>query len=238
MSSNIDKFYSSGEFIKRNPTSNDEAEWKRKFINCYLSKVAICEKKIADYGSGQMHISKNLAKQYADVDFFAYDIIPQELMDATGLSANLQYSDSKYYPSHNYFDLTLAIDVLEHISSPVETLMKMRDCSNYLLIHIPLDISFVSLLRTKTFEKLKKSVGHINFYCTDTARLMIDAADLEIVEYVYSDAYKRFPLNRRLSVRFMSFLRASCAVIFSNKVSADIFGGQTMFILARKKKID
>ena len=238
MSNNLDNFYSSGEFLKRNPDSYDEAEWKLKFINCFLSKVVISEYKIADFGSGQMHISKNLAKQHVNIDFFAYDIIPKDLIDVSGLSINLQYVHSNYYPSDNYFDLTLAIDVLEHISSPIETLIKMSDCSNYVLIHIPLDISFLSLLRTKVFEKLKTTVGHINFYSTNTAKIMIDAAELEIVESCYTDAYKSFPLNRKLSVKFMTFVRNIFSIIFSKKLSADVFGGQTMFILARKKNVN
>jgi len=68
-----------------------------------------------------------------------------------------------------FFDVVMAIDVLEHVEDYFTFLRKISKKGKYKIFHIPLDMSVSAVLRISPLIDGRKKVGHIHYFSKDTA---------------------------------------------------------------------
>ena len=69
-------------------------------------------------------------------------------------------------------------------------MIDLSNKSKYFLFNIPLELNLMSMLQGyRVFKKTYESVGHLNFYSSATANLLIELTGYEII-------YKKYANNR------------------------------------------
>ena len=110
-----------------------------------------------------------------------------------------------------HIDLTLMIDVLEHVPNPEEALEEARRVSHFLILKVPLEDNL--LLRTWNLihggeprRRNARLIGHINNYNYRKLRSQIEKHAGKIVDHYYTNVFQylaqwdhtRLPLRHRI----------------------------------------
>jgi ubiquinone/menaquinone biosynthesis C-methylase UbiE len=143
---------------------------------------------------------------------------------------------SKTSLANKEIDLTLTIDVLEHVTNPTETLKELQRISKFVIFKVPLEDNL--LLRTLDFIKKGwyrqhaiEIMGHINVYNFNKLKHQIADHTGEILEYYFtnvfeyflnSEQYKNRDAKNKLRISIASYVfRLSpkvCSFIFTDFV--------------------
>ena len=86
------------------------------------------------------------------------------------------------------FDVVMAIDVFEHVEDYFGFLRKLKKKGVYKVFHIPLDLSVQAILRGAPILKLRRSVGHINYFTKETALATLADTGYEVVDFIYTSS--------------------------------------------------
>ncbi len=148
----------------------------RRYVRCLSKLVELRGKKVLDFGAGLGTISLALMEYGADVialDPFAWDVC-----ERVGIRS---YSSLSELPEHMRFDGVVAIDVLEHVPFPWDTLQELRK------LLVPDGWIYVSTLTIKGLnalirkehwrEILKKE--HLTFFTPRTLERMLKQAGFQ-----------------------------------------------------------
>ena len=229
----IESIYLNGTYLQNNPNWDiEDSFWKSKLVNYLIKKHNIFSELVCEVGCGAGHILVNLNKEFPGKRFVGFDISPQlnsfwKSIKTKNITFNLEdFPGAK----KEKYDLILMLDVFEHVRDPLTFLEKIRNYSNSFIFHIPLDLSVLSILSSNTLLNSRKEVGHLTFYSKELALEILKDAGYEIVEYCYTDAYKRSKSFRSK----IAFLPRFLINLFSKDLSARFFGGQTLLVYAKK----
>jgi 2-polyprenyl-3-methyl-5-hydroxy-6-metoxy-1,4-benzoquinol methylase len=237
-------FYTSSEYLKKNPTyhSEDSLYKYNNFVkilkknNLNFKKL----KKIIDVGCGIGEILKYLKKNklFFKSKFIGYDINKYAIKIAKK-NSNILFFCKNYIKStkNKKSDLIICADVFEHIDDEVYFLKKLLERSKYFLFNIPLDMSFISLIRKKFFTKKFNDVGHIHFYSKYSILLKIEYCGFKIVDKIYAKnrlehfSIKEFSIKKFLIIPFQYLLDK-----INEDLACAIFGGYSLVVLAKNSK--
>lgn len=86
----------------------------------------------------------------------------------------------------NVYDLTMAIDVIEHLPNPSKTLKKISEMSNYVLLRSPIEDSAINRFNLNYFgvdycKLMEKKYGHINHFTSKSLYDLISRGGLNII---------------------------------------------------------
>ena len=92
-------------------------------------------------------------------------------------------------------DLTLMIDVLEHVSDPPAALQELKRISRHVLLKVPLEDHLLTkatnlLNRGETKKRLATDLGHVNLFNAKTLRNQIPKHLGNILYFAYTNAYE------------------------------------------------
>lgn len=229
----IEDIYLDGTYFKKNPEWDiKDSQWKSLLVVDIIKKNKINCKYICEIGCGAGHILFALSKFYNKKKFEGFDIAPQLINFWGDLQSNNLIFKLKEFPENNnsYYDLILLLDVFEHVRDPLSFLENIRNHAESFIFHIPLDLSVLSIIRSKILLNTKRKVGHLSFYNIDLALEIIKDAGFKIIDFKYTNAYKRSnSLKTKIAMIPRIFLN-----FFSKDLSARILGGQTLIVYAKK----
>lgn len=77
-----------------------------------------------------------------------------------------------------YFDLAIAVHVLEHVEHERLLLKEIRRVARRLYVEVPLELGF----RIQRSIDSGKSYGHINFYTIETLRNLLESTGMKVVK--------------------------------------------------------
>ncbi len=176
-------FYQKDEYIIRNPSLHEEdSAWKVEKIIPLVDKFVgnINKKKInlLDVGGGAGIILNSISsyineRHNLNVTKYALDLSPGALALQKQRNPDLEKALNEDICQTSFgdkeIDLTLMIDLLEHVSNPIKALEEVRRVSNYVLFKVPLDICLTGRIRNFFGHgALRKhdiyQLGHINNY--------------------------------------------------------------------------
>jgi 2-polyprenyl-3-methyl-5-hydroxy-6-metoxy-1,4-benzoquinol methylase len=120
MSSLYGEIYKDGTYLKNNPTWDmEDANYKTTHILKLLAKYNINAKSILDIGCGSGRILVELKNKLPlDTNFYGVDISPQAIELAKSINEaniNIELRDITTNKLSDKYDLTLVIDVIEHV---------------------------------------------------------------------------------------------------------------------------
>jgi ubiquinone/menaquinone biosynthesis C-methylase UbiE len=208
MNDRINKLYLEDEYIAKNPLLHrKDSSWKMSkiipLIEVFVSKIGRKEVNLLDVGGGAglilnaaaIHMGKTHGIK---VNKFALDLSPGMLeiqkKENPDLKKALNESVNKTSLLDKEIDLTLMIDVLEHLANPVEALEELKRVSKFVIFKVPLEDNL--FLRTLNFLKkgkqrqdAMKSSGHINFYNFSTLKKQIERHMGQVISFSFTDVF-------------------------------------------------
>jgi 2-polyprenyl-3-methyl-5-hydroxy-6-metoxy-1,4-benzoquinol methylase len=236
--------YTSLKYSKKNPTyhSEDSLYKYNNFIKILKKNNFIFKKvrRIIDVGCGIGEILKYLKKDklFLKANLTGYDVNKYAIKIAKK-NSNINFFCKNYIKSskNKKTDLIICSDVFEHVDNEVYFLKKIFDKGKFFLFNIPLDISFMSLIR-KNFFKIKfNDVGHIHFYSKYSILLKIEYCGFKIIDKIYAKNRLKHFTKEEFSIK--KFLIIPFQYIL-DKINEDfacaIFGGYSLVVLAKNPK--
>jgi len=194
----IEQIYTSGEYLKNNPTwDSEDAVWKSVQLFNMLKKNFLDDRKtISEVGCGSGEVLVNIARNFDDiVKYIGYDISPQAIEIANknkqdNSRTNFEFKMLSIPDTKS--DILICADVFEHISDEFNFLINIRPFGEYKIFNIPLDLSVQSIIREETILSQRKRVGHINYYTKELALATLRDTGYDIVDFEYAPWYKHY----------------------------------------------
>ena len=227
--------YSQDDYAVDNPDwHEDDAPWKAAHIRTILERNDIQWKTLADIGCGTGAIVGLLSKDYPQSRMEGFEVSPYAHdLSRKRASENLSFSMENAFQSGKQFDVTMAIDVVEHVENPFEFLRAMRTMSRWQVIHIPLDMNALAVGRGWVLPEARRALGHIHYFSRDSALSMIAEAGLETIDSFYTawaidQSYKTWKKRLAAWPRRLAFRAAPDATV-------RLVGGWSLMVLSRSK---
>lgn len=232
----IRRFYTEGAYANKNPNwDQEDSPWKAAQIAKLLHAHGRQPKTIVEIGCGAGGVMISLKNDYPGSQMTGYDIAP----DLVNIWNNSDSQDVDFVLG-DYLDidssipdLTLLIDVLEHLDNPFDFLERLKNKTNEIIVHFPLDLSSISVFRETPLLRVRDKVGHLHFYTRGLAIALLENAGFEIIEARYTGAGFSAP-QRRFSARAAALFRRFIFML-NRDFGARLLGGETLMVLARPK---
>ena len=226
--------YLSGEYAAENPSYHvEDSAWKAQQVLKMLRKHGLEPKTVCDVGCGAGEVLKQLQEKLpAQAFLHGFEISPQGFALAKSReNDHLRFFCRDFLTTEvDPYDLLLCIDVFEHVEDYMGFLRKLRTKSTYAIFHIPLDMSAEGVLRIKKIVANRVHVGHLHYFCKETALLTLQDTGYEVVDWFYTAS------GIDLATTFRGKLAASprrLAAFFSPDFAARVLGGYSLLVLTK-----
>lgn len=168
-----------------------DSPWKASKVLEMMRKHCLRPESICDVGCGAGQILAELqVKLGGKVKLAGYDISPQ----AIAIARQKENEALKFYNSDFLAasaptpDLTLLLDVFEHVPDYLGFLERLRQKTALIIFHVPLDICAREVLdRSQYMMEMRRAYGHLHCFTKETAIATIEHTGYEIVDYCYTD---------------------------------------------------
>jgi len=228
------QIYKDGTYFDNNPTWHvEDSPWKANQIKKIIEKNKLNPKKFCEIGCGAGEILKQLSSYYSEMEFYGYDISPQAFeLSKKKSKTNLTFQLSDLLEEdQKYFDVVLAIDVLEHVEDYIGFLRKLRGKGEYKIFHIPLDLSAQMVFRSSPIIRGRKFSGHIHYFYKETALETLRDIGYEIVDCFYTKGSLELP-NRGWKSNLLKIPR-KLGFAINKDLTVRILGGFSLLVLAK-----
>ncbi len=230
------QIYEDGSYLKNNPTwHEEESPWKAKQITKIIEANGLKPNTICEIGCGAGEILNQLSMQEKNKgkEFFGYEISPQAFELCKKKSKpNLTFQFKDLLDEQNvYFDMIMAIDVIEHVEDCYRFLRKLKERGEYKIFHIPLELSVQTILRSSPLILSRKRAGHIHYFTKETALETLCDTKYDIIDYFYTFAEMDF-MRQRWPTILMKSLR-KIAISVHQDLAVRILGGFSLLVLAK-----
>lgn len=201
-----------------------------------INRNGLVPKTICEVGCGAGAILGSLQQHLpSDVVFVGCEPSPQAfLMAQSRTNERLSFLSSSTPPQDAHFDLLLVIDVIEHIEDYFSFLRSIRSVAEHCILHIPLDLSVLSVLREWPLMKRRRGVGHIHYFTRTTALATLEDCGFEIEDYFYTTIWR----DSERSIRHALFRKLPHKLLFAfgrNDLAGRLLGEYSLMILAKAK---
>ena len=230
----ISNMYVDGTYLMRHPSWHMEhSAWKATQIIKILQMCHVQPHSVCEVGCGAGEILNQLYRQLPETtEFYGYEISPQAFaLCQEREKARLHFYLKDLLEEEVFFDLILAIDVLEHVEDCYSFLRKLCKKGKFKVFHIPLDICVLAVLRGTHLLRHRRRVGHIHYFTKETALATLTDTGYEIQQWFYTCGSDAFP-DRSLKGLLKHAVRKSLALI-NLDLSARIMGGYSLMVLAK-----
>jgi cyclopropane fatty-acyl-phospholipid synthase-like methyltransferase len=230
-----EELYTKGNYLEKNPTWHaEESPWKAQQILRMLARHAIHPKTICEVGCGAGEVLRQLQERLDDENlFWGYDISPQAYeFSRTRANERLQFKLADIRQEQQvFFDLILILDVIEHLEDYFSFLREVKPKSTYKILHIPLDLSVQTMVRSQALLKVRESYGHLHYFSKELALQVVKDANYEIIDYFYTPRAIEVPSNE-LSRKLLKLPRRMLFTLHQDG-AARLLGGWSLLLLAR-----
>jgi ubiquinone/menaquinone biosynthesis C-methylase UbiE len=187
------------------PAFVEESAWKAGQVMRMLASHQLSPKSVCEVGCGAGEILRCLQERLpADCEFAGYDVSPQAIELAKPRENDrLHFHLGQVSSDPRHFDLTLVMDVIEHVEDYYAFLRAVRASGDRLIIHIPLDLSVYHLLREHHLTVLRRTFGHIHSFTKQSAIAVLQESGFRVVDHFYTPWSLDFPpgsLRERLTL--------------------------------------
>lgn len=204
----VRNLYLADEYIIRNPSLHQEdSHWKiRKIIPLVGKSIYHINKdeiNLLDVGGGSGSIL-NAVSMYIEashrvkVNKFAVDLSSEMLEIQKKMNLDLRRALNedirKTSLSNKKIDLTLMIDVLEHVPNPEEALEEVKRISNFVIFKVPLEDNlhfriFNLVDKSKPRKDRLETIGHINIYNFNKLRHQIEKHTGNVIDFYFTNVF-------------------------------------------------
>lgn len=228
--------YTNGTYLQNNPYWHEEdASFKADEIAAIVKRNSIDPNSVAEVGCGTGEILHCLHKKWSKVLFFyGFDISSTAIERAKKKeNGTLTFYEEDFANSNRNecFDLVLVIDVIEHIENYFSFLRGIVSKGKHTVFHIPLDMSFRTIMNEKILIESKSRVGHIHNFTEDFIVRVLADCGFETIDLHYTAPLYE---TKNLRQKIFKFLQMQCFKI-SPRICSKIFGGCSVLLLTKNK---
>lgn len=228
--------YTDGTYFSQNPSWHEEdAPWKLAHILRALQEAHLAGfSNVLDAGCGSGGIIKHWASKVPHIRFTGWDISPQaHALALRNAPSNVRFIQSPN-PPQGFFDLALAVDVIEHLEEPAMWLTRVGATAPYLVLHVPLDLSLRSRLNPQLLEDEKKAVGHIQFFTSSSLKKILRAQNFQLLCAHYTNKYvERPPKLIHFKSRVGMCIRQAAHFLLPRAWAAYLIGGYSLMLVVK-----
>jgi len=227
----MSNIYSSGEYFEKNPGWHQEhSHWKSAQVMRMLHKHGIQPSRIAEVGCGAGAILEHLFLTIRPQPYcLGYEVSPQAYELASQRKANgLEFQLGSPSLNTQPFDLVLAMDVLEHVDDYLGFIHNMKALGTFKILHIPLDLSVISIYRPSYLRNARTSVGHLHYFTRETALASLEQAGLIVMDWFFTS------VELDIGIQGQKRLNILRKFLFSRNpdLGSRILGGFSLLVLA------
>jgi SAM-dependent methyltransferase len=232
----VSRRYVDGDYAASNPDWDlGDSPWKAERIRELLVHNNIAPSSIVEVGCGAGGVLAALRQHYPHADMAGYDIASgaAQLWQRHAAS-EIRFELGDFLSlNQRSVDLILVLDVLEHLGDPFSFLDRLRKHGRHVVLHIPLDLSAVSVFRESPLLFVRKKVGHLHYFTRNIALAMLDECGYEVIESRYTGAALNAP-SRSFKTRIAGVVRRAMNLV-NRDLCARLLGGETLIVLARPR---
>ena len=227
--------YNDGTYLEQNPDWHClDSAWKARQITRLIEKNYLRTKKVCEIGCGSGEILVNLESMLPGKNsFHGYDISK----DAFDLCKKKQKCGRvKFYLNgvdnvKEYYDVVLAIDVIEHIVDLPDFLLSLKSLGVYKIFHIPIDLSVLSVARKDKLVAIRRKIGHIHYFTKNLALEILNENGYEIKDWVYTAGF----LGVEPGSKMASLMRLPRLLLskINKDLAARALGGYSLLVLTK-----
>ena len=224
--------YEDGTYLENTGGSwhAEDSPWKAGNILDLLEGNGLAPESVAEIGCGAGEILRCMHAALPRAEFDGWDISPQayEICKAKK-GERLCFHLGDLLETEAYYDVVIAADVFEHVPDYHGFLRKLQRRARYKVLHIPLDMSVLNVLRGQPL-RLRKQVGHLHYFDAPTALATLEDCGYRISSYRYTAGsldLERTTWRSRLARIPRQTLRR-----LSPRVAAQLLGGFSLLVLA------
>lgn len=226
--------YINGDYLKDNPTWHvEDSPWKAKQILKMIKRNNVMAKTICEVGCGAGEILRQLQQNLNEECMFSgYEISPQAYkLCKTRANERLQFKLKDFLLEDDvYYDLILIIDLIEHLEDYFGFLRNIKTKSHYKIFHIPLELSVLSVLRSKPLFVTRDLYGHINYLSKELAIQILEETGYEVIDHFYTSMLLELPAKSIKSA--ISNTLRKIAFPIHKDLCVRMLGGYSIMILA------
>ena len=194
--------YVTGEYLANHPSWYvEDSPWKARQILRMIARNELSPRTICEVGCGAGEVLRQLQlNMNAECEFHGYEISPQayELCQQRA-NDKLQFHLGNFLEAEqDHFDLILLIDLIEHLEDYYGFLRQIRPRSDYKVLHIPLDLTVETLLRTSRIERLYNLTGHLHYFTKETALRALGHCGYRVLDWFYTQGLLELPAQTQL----------------------------------------
>jgi SAM-dependent methyltransferase len=181
---------------------------------------------ICDIGCGAGGVLAELERKLDSTAWFTgYEVSPQaHALSQRLASARREYVLGDPFADAEFFDVALALDVVEHVEDCFGFMRQCGSKATWKIYHIPLDVSTSTLLRgTNCWD----SVGHLHLFTRETAIKTVEHSGQKVIDWFLTPVSLVRPHRR--ATRFTNIPRR----ILPELLASRLFGGYSIMILAK-----
>jgi len=228
-----EEIYKDGQYFENNQSWHvEDSPWKANQILKILTKNKIKPATVCEVGCGAGEILFQLSKQLPETEFFGYEISPQAFrLTESRKNEKLKFYLNDFFQEEGFYDVVMAIDVIEHVEDYFSFLRALRKRGTYKIFHIPLDLSVQTVLRSSPILAGRKQVGHIHYFTKETALANLQGAGYEIIDHFYTAGMVELP-GKPLRSRILNVPRKLMYKV-SKDLTVRILGGYSLLVLTK-----
>jgi len=205
------KLYLDDEYISKNPSLDvQDTSWKVSkiipLIDTFISDFDKEAINMLDVGGGAglicSQICTYIRKTYnRKINKFFLDLSPGilEIQKKNNPDFKLALNEDVRKTSlhDKQIDLTLIIDVLEHIPNPEIALREIRRITKFAIFKVPLENNLYNnirniLTRGRQGKDMRTRFGHINFYSFKEIKRQIETHNGKIISFYFTNTFRYY----------------------------------------------
>jgi hypothetical protein len=224
--------YADGTYLDANRGWHaEDSPWKTQQILRLLQRNQLVPHHVAEVGCGAGGILQQLSAVLPDSHFVGFERSPQAIaLCKDKETAHLRYRADDIFLGEEVFDCLLCIDVFEHVEDYMGFIRRLRTKAQYKIFHIPLDISFLSLMHSSMI-RARQLVGHLHYFTQETAIATLVDCGHTVIDGFFTAPFSALP-SKSLKARLARFPR-SALFSLSPALSARMLGGCGYLVLTR-----
>jgi SAM-dependent methyltransferase len=203
-----ENLYVTDEYLAKNPSAHEEdSPWKASkivpLVDACIKNIGKGHINLLDIGGGAglilSALSAHIEQEHGvSVSKFALDLSPGMLriqeMNNPDLKKALNEDVRKTSLGNKEMDVTLMIDLLEHVPHPVDSLEEVKRISKFVILKVPLEDNLFlramnCISRGRVRERLTKDLGHINVYSFGRLRRHIEEHMGQILQIRFTNVF-------------------------------------------------
>lgn len=212
-----------------------EAPWKARHALAMLRRRGLAPETVCEVGCGAGEALRLIQQGLpASAQLTGYDISPYAIELARPReNERLRFALGDITAlAGQRFDLTLVLDVIEHLEDYFTFLRALRPLGAHSLFMFPLDLSAQTVLRPGGLLYTRREYGHLHYFTKEVILALLAETGYDVVDWEY--AWESLEAPTSISRRKLMSLPRRIAYALNQDLAAHLLGGSRFLVLARE----